>query len=106
MIKFLSEDNIWETIKSLSSKSKRRKVAVAYFRQGKKPLINFRKGDTLIIAMNDENIKSGQANPYEIESLFKKGVEIFKVENLHAKIYIFDKKVIIGSPNISNNSFI
>ncbi|MDQ3019816.1 MAG: phospholipase D family protein [Bacteroidota bacterium] len=103
MIKFLSDD-IWTTIKSLSDKSRKTKVAVAYFGTGAATQLTFKKGDTLLVAMTLGNVKVGQVNPFEIEKLYDKGVHIFNLPNLHSKIYLFDKTVIIGSANVSSNS--
>ncbi len=103
MIKFLSND-IWPVIKSLSNSSRKTKIAVAYFGTGASTQFSFKKGDILLVAMTLNNVKIGQINPFEIEKLYKKGVFIFTLANLHSKIYLFDKKVIIGSPNVSSNS--
>lgn len=103
MIKFLADD-IWVTIKSLSDKSRKTKIAVAYFGTGASTQVTLKKGDTLLVAMTLGNVKVGQVNPFEIEKLYKKGVNIFNLPNLHSKIYLFDKSVIIGSANVSSNS--
>ena len=103
MIEFLSE-NIWTTIRNLSEKSKRTKVAVAYFGTGASQLLTLKKGDTLIVAMHLNNVKAGQVNPFEIEKLLEKGVLLYNLSNLHSKIYLFDEKVIISSANVSSHS--
>lgn len=101
--KFLS-DNIWRTIKTLSDKSRKTKVAVAYFGTGATKLFKLKQGDILLVAMTIGNVKAGQVNPSEIEILFKRGVQIFTLTNLHSKIFLFDKSVIVGSTNASYNS--
>lgn len=101
--KFLS-DSIWATIKTLSEKSRKMKVAVAYFGTGATKLFKLKQGDTLLVAMTLSNVKAGQVNPSEIEVLFKRGVEIFTLTNLHSKIFLFDKSVLVGSTNASYNS--
>jgi len=103
VIQFLADD-IWTTIKSLSDKSRRTKVAVAYFGTGASTQITLKKDDTLLVAMTLGNVKVGQVNPFEIEKLYNKGVHIFNLANLHSKIYLFDKSLIIGSANVSSNS--
>lgn len=97
-------DDIWRKIKQLSTNSKRTKIAVAYLGSGASKLISFKKGDTLILAMSLNNVKMGLINPFEVEEICNRGVQIFNVSNLHAKIYLFDKKILVGSPNISLNS--
>lgn len=103
MIQFLSNE-IWSTIKRLAENSKRTKVAVAYFGTGGAGKLKLKKGDTLILAISLKNVKAGQVNPFEVEKLLKKGVFIYNMPNLHAKIFLFDRKVIVGSSNISENS--
>lgn len=103
MIKFLS-DNTWDTLKGISEKAKNIKIAVAYFGRGAADIINFKKGDTLIVAMHLNNIKAGQVDPFEIEKLFMRGVNIYNLPNLHSKIFIFDNQLIVGSSNVSTNS--
>lgn len=103
MIRLLSND-IWTTIKKLSQKSKRTKIAVAYFGTGATKQLKLKTGDTLIVAMGLNNVKSGQVNPFELEILLDKGVKLFNLSNLHSKIYLFDDKVIVGSANVSTNS--
>lgn len=103
MIKFLSDD-IWSTIKTLAEKSKKTKIAVAYFGNRAANKLKLKRGDTLILAISLRNVKAGQINPYEVEKLYKKGVDIYNVENLHSKIFHFGNKVIVGSANISENS--
>lgn len=103
MLKFLS-DNTWEVLKSLSINAKTIKIAVAYFGRGASEIINLKKGDTLIVAMHLNNIKAGQVDPFEIEKLFLKGVNIYNLPNLHSKIFIFDNQLVVGSSNVSINS--
>ncbi|WP_168193475.1 phospholipase D family protein [Bradyrhizobium sp. NAS96.2] len=49
------------------------------------------------------NLESGGCNPYAIEELLKAGFEVRSHRRLHAKIYIFNERVIIGSSNVSSN---
>ena len=79
-------------------------MAVAYFGTGATKQLRLRKGDILIVAMGLNNVKAGQVNPFEIEKLFKKGVQLFNLNNLHSKVYLFTDKVIVGSANASTNS--
>ena len=43
-------------------------------------------------------------NPSEVQVLFDLGVKIYTLQGLHAKIYVFDNNVVIGSANISSRS--
>jgi hypothetical protein len=103
MIQFLSDD-LWNTIKSVSKRSKRTKAAVAYFGKGAADQLSLKKGDTLLVAMSLSNVSSGQVSPDDIQKLYDKGVSIYNLGNLHAKVYLFDNTAIIGSANVSNHS--
>ena len=100
---FLTEE-IWPMIKLLSKKSKSTKIAVAYFGSGASKLINFKRDDILLVAMTIGNVKAGQVNPHEIEILYKMGVHIYSMVNLHSKVFLFDNYLIVGSSNASFNS--
>jgi hypothetical protein len=103
MIQFLSDD-LWNTIKTVSKRSKRTKAAVAYFGKGAADQLSLKKGDTLLVAMSLSNVSSGQVSPDDIQKLYDKGVSIYNLGNLHAKVYLFDTTAIIGSANVSNHS--
>lgn len=103
MQEFLS-DKLWNKVGELSKKAKSAKVAVAYFGTGASELVNLKHADVLIVAMDMANVIAGQVNPFEIEKLYKVGVAIYNLPNLHSKIFVFDNKVIVGSANISKHS--
>lgn len=49
------------------------------------------------------NIRSGACNPSAIEKLIKNGTQVKTNDDLHAKVYISDDLVIVGSANASGN---
>jgi len=98
------QDNLWPTITQLARKSKRKHVAVAYLGQGANKLLPLGEGDSLLIDMSQITVESGQTDPNEVEKYLKKGVEVYTCSNLHAKVYIFDKTLIVGSANVSQHS--
>src|SRR5690606_10640523 len=97
-------EEIWPTLKKLSKASARTRVAVAYLGIGASKQLDWKKNDVLVVAMSLENVKCGQVNPFEIQTLFDLGVKIYTLQGLHAKIYVFDNDVVIGSANISFRS--
>lgn len=100
---FLQYD-IWAKITDLAKKAKRAQVAVAYLGTGARRLLPLKRGDTLIVDMSLAAMRAGQTNPTEIEKYYNAGVEIHSCANLHAKVFVFDNKAIIGSSNASKNS--
>ena len=97
---------VWPTITSHLKKGKIRQVAaVAYLNTGAFELLPLRKGDTLVV--NDSALalkKTGATNPYEIEKFKKKGVKCYGNEDLHAKLFVSDNYIVVGSANASSNS--
>lgn len=79
-------------------------IAVAFWGDGN-PLIDvFKTKNTRIIC----NLESGGTNPKIIEDLIKHGNEVQVKQNskLHAKTYLGDGFVIIGSSNVSTNGMV
>jgi len=54
--------------------------------------------------MSMATVKGGQTNPSEVVKYLRRGVQVFNCSNLHAKVYVFDNAVIIGSANVSKHS--
>lgn len=97
--------NIWLTISEKAKNATTRHVAVAYI--GKKnanTLLPLDDGDSLVVDMSDRAVEMGQTSPYEIEKYVNKGVAVFNCPNLHAKMFVFDDTLIIGSTNVSSSS--
>ncbi|NWF89226.1 MAG: hypothetical protein HXY50_07145 [Ignavibacteriaceae bacterium] len=104
MINKFLQNNIWSEITSLSKKSNRSYVAVAYLGTGASKLLHLKNSDILIVNFSLAAIRSGQTSPEEIIHYISKGVKVYSCSNLHSKVFVFDNKVIIGSSNVSNNS--
>lgn len=95
--------NIWRTITAAAKRS-RADVAVAYFGSGGADLLPLRSGSTLTVDMSKVAVVSGQTNPKEIRKLLKRNIMVHSVENLHAKVFVFNGKAVLGSTNVSHNS--
>ena len=97
--------NIWPVItaeaKRFDGKSL---VAVAYFGSGAAKRLPLNKGSILVVDASEKAVKSGQTNPAELIKLRKKGVRIFSMSNLHAKVFVFGGVAFVGSTNVSENS--
>jgi phosphatidylserine/phosphatidylglycerophosphate/cardiolipin synthase-like enzyme len=98
------QSGLWAKITSLAKKAKRRYVAVAYLGSGATSLLPLGKRDVLIADVSLAAVRAGQTNPYEVEEYLNRDVEVHSCSNLHAKVFVFDNRVIIGSPNVSENS--
>jgi hypothetical protein len=103
-IEFLTKD-IWVTISEKAKNATTRHVAVAYIgKKNSKKLLPLDKGDRLVVDMSDRALETGQTNPHEIEKYMKKKVRAYNCPNLHAKVFVFDDIVIVGSTNLSSSS--
>lgn len=101
---FLS-DGIWPEITRAVKNSKQRVVAsVAFLGTGGSKQLPLKSGSVLVVNAAENTVKSGATNPRELLSLQKRGVRIYSVENLHAKVFVLGKRAYIGSNNVSNRS--
>jgi phosphatidylserine/phosphatidylglycerophosphate/cardiolipin synthase-like enzyme len=96
---------IWKLITAAAKTARKPSyVAVAYFGQGASKLLPLRANSRLVVDASDNAVKSGQTHPADLKRLQGRGVVIYSVANLHAKIYVFDSTAFVGSANVSNNS--
>lgn len=97
--------NIWATLTKAAKLSKTKSmVAVAYFGQQGSNMLPLKKGSTLLVDASEKAVKSGQTCPAELLKLYFNGVQIYSLENLHAKLFVIGKELFIGSTNVSGNS--
>jgi len=101
MIDLLSS-SLWPEIETYAYNSKRKIVAAAYVSNDIQ--IKFNKGDILIVDASDECISSGSTSRQIIKSAIERKARVYSLKNLHAKIYILDDILFIGSSNISRSS--
>ncbi len=102
-MKLLTE-NIWYSISESSRNNNKSYVAVAYLGNGASEMLELKDGDTLVVDASESNVRSGVTNPIELQKFMKAGVNVFSKENLHAKIFVFDTEIYVGSTNVSLNS--
>jgi hypothetical protein len=93
---------IWGSIQRLSKRARRRHLAVAYVSSDTH--LRLRRGDILIVNASQGAIRSGQTSAAVLASAFARGVLIYSHPTLHAKVYLFDSEVVIGSANLSGTS--
>lgn len=102
---FLAGDKVAEEFMRLAKQSKSLDLAVAYWGTGATDRLGL-----LTPAMEKMpsrrvicNLKCGATNPEEIKKLQKHGCDVRYLDDLHAKVYLTDSGVIIGSSNASTN---
>lgn len=101
MIKMLNGPQaLCEIKKCFTNRRGKFRIAVAYWGNGAEALLKVVTDDSIELYCD---LESGGCNPSTIKTLLQRGLYIRKVKNLHAKIYILDDIVIIGSSNVSTN---
>ena len=99
-----SNESLWQMIVAKVKSAKHVDAAIAYLGDGGAKLLPLRKGDRLVVDMSPHTVRIGATDPYEIETLIRRGVSVFSRQNLHAKTLVTEKAVIAGSMNVSKNS--
>jgi hypothetical protein len=96
---------IWPQLSKAARGSRRRcAVAVAYFGKGGSRLLSLAKGSSLVVDASERTVASGQTCPADLIKLVERGVAVFNVPNLHAKVYVLGRAAYIGSANVSSRS--
>lgn len=101
---FLSRDFWPHLIKTVSGSRQRCSVAVAYFGKGASKLLPLPKGSRLVVDASERAVSSGQTCPADLLALIKRGIAVYSVPNLHAKVFVVGRAAYIGSTNVSNRS--
>jgi hypothetical protein len=105
MLQFLHSEHIWREFKTLSRERNRRlSVAVPYIGQGGGKLLRLKPGDVLAVALTPENSRNGSVCPMELARLQRNGVKVCVAPNLHAKVVLCGRKVVVSSANLSRHS--
>lgn len=98
----LLSSGLWPRIRKLAEKAKRKSAAVAYVTDDR--YLKFKEGDILVTDASDEAIKTGQTSVSVLKAALKRKATIASIPGLHAKVYVFDNKAVIGSANLSRES--
>jgi hypothetical protein len=67
-------------------------------------MLPLKPGSVLVVDLSKQAVRSGQTCPQEIIKLLRKGVEVHSCSNLHAKVFRFGRRALIGSANASRHS--
>ena len=87
MSTILVSQGIWPTLtKTVRGSRQRCAVAVAYFGKGARHLLPLSKGSSLVVDASERSVASGQTCPADLLTLVKRGVVVYSVANLHAKV--------------------
>jgi len=95
-------DDVWSQISKELKSAKRRMAAVAYVTSQR--YLKLVRNDVLVCDASDIAIKSGQTSARLLQSLLRRGVEVWSKPGLHSKVSVFGKYALIGSSNLSASS--
>lgn len=95
-------DQLWVRMRAEAAASRSRHCAVAYVTDPAS--LQLVAGDTLVVDASDVAIACGKTSASALSAIAEASVEIFSLANLHAKIYVFESCVVVGSANLSRNS--
>ncbi len=102
--RFLSGEKTWKRIRE-GVKAGPAQVAVAWWGSEMSKLLPLKRGSVLVVRADQATMEQGQTNPFELEKLVKRGVRVFPLKNLHAKVFVFRDWAVVGSMNVSSNSW-
>lgn len=95
-------DGAWPKIaKATHADRGRRMLAVAYATELH---VRLGKGDILVVNAATPTIAAGETSATLLVDLHRKGVEVYGLDSLHAKLGVLGRHSIIGSANLSRSS--
>ncbi|WP_313573975.1 phospholipase D family protein [Brevundimonas sp.] len=100
-MQFLDEKTARQAVAAKIASSTACDLAVAFWGAGATETLGLsqRSGTASVVC----NLAMGGTNPGEIRALMAVGVKVEQADDLHAKVYLFDDAVILGSSNASSN---
>jgi hypothetical protein len=98
-------DDIWTELTQAVEGSRRACLAaVAYFGMGASKLLPLPAKSRLVVDASDGAVGSGQTCPADLLKLLDRGVILYSVPNLHAKVFVVGNTAYVGSTNVSIRS--
>lgn len=96
----------WPAIRRELERQNRRPVVavVAYIGKGAPDIMPLRAGDTLVCDASETAVRSRMTSAAALATYRRRGVELFSVEGLHAKVIAAPTSAWIGSANASDHS--
>ena len=114
MVRFLSGNELYDVIQQLSSEAKEvlwvcsQNVGLnAHEIFSQEVLKNPPSDIRFVFNVNDESVKKGEVNPYEVQYFmehFKNSI-VKSHDTFHSNIYIFDQSALLTSANLTKSDF-
>lgn len=101
----LETGRIWRRITAAASVATTpSSAAVAYFGSRGHILLPLSSGSRLVVDASVASVSTGLTDPRSLRKLHIRGVSIYSLPLLHAKLFAFDDIAFVGSTNASRNS--
>lgn len=98
-------DPVWSGAVDLGTKRGRRYAAIAFIgAEAPQLLSDWSRNDVLVCDASKNALKKGSTNPDALAEFIDRGVLVFSVERLHAKVLVGPTAAVVGSMNASANS--
>ncbi|MEU1525354.1 phosphatidylserine/phosphatidylglycerophosphate/cardiolipin synthase family protein [Nocardia rhamnosiphila] len=81
-----------------------RRAAIAYLGADAPQLLPLRRGDILVVNADRPALRAHATSPEALQKFFDRGVELYSLPSLHAKVVATATTAIIGSANASHHS--
>jgi hypothetical protein len=106
MVKFAGNDPWDEIAKDLQKPREPVTAVISYIGASGDQIMALIKGDKLVCDASPARVKLGLTNAMTLQRLHKKGIEIFSVSGLHAKVIVGKDFAWVGSANASSSGLI
>lgn len=98
-MKLVTDQQAKRLIRKHIRTSAKSRLAVAFWGDGACEKLDLNADTVSVIC----NLSMGGTNPHEIVEMQRLGITVKQCDGLHAKVYLFDNGVLIGSSNASSN---
>ncbi len=100
----LTGDAIWDQIKAALKTNRPARIAVPFIGYGASRWLKIPDGSWLLTRCDLQSARAGQVSGKNLVVWQRRGVRIFNLQALHAKVFAFSGAAFIGSSNASETS--
>lgn len=104
MGRLLDGEALWSEIRRLAGRSRRLTAAVGFVGRRPDGLLRWPRSSVLIADLSEGRVREGSSSARGALRLVRKGVEVWSLQGLHAKVLLFDRHAVVGSMNLSEES--
>src|SRR5690606_11149457 len=100
----LRDVEIWDAVRRAANgvRNGSRRCAVSYVSNG--GYLKLGGGDTLVVNAGIAAMRAGATTKRALADYVARGVDVFNVSSLHAKVFVLGDVAIVGSSNVSTRA--